>query len=115
MTDPGLSIVQQEVFGPVLTVQRFDTEAEAITLANGTEYGLAASVWSRDLDRPLRIARALEAGTVWINGWAALSDQFEEGGFKQSGRGRMRGLAVLDDFLEYKHIAFVPAAGGSAA
>ncbi len=99
VADPALPIVQQEVFGPVLTMQRFDTEAEAITLANGTEYGLAASVWSRDADRPLRAARALDAGTVWINGWAALSDQFEEGGFKQSGQGRMRGLAVPDDFL----------------
>ena len=59
------------------------------------------------MDRPLRVARRLEAGTVWINGWAALSDLFEEGGFKQSGQGRMRGLAVLDDVMEYKHIAFV--------
>ncbi len=115
VTDPALAIVQQEVFGPVLTLQRFDTEAEAITLANGTEYGLAASVWSRDADRPFRVARALDAGTVWINGWAALSDQFEEGDFKQSGQGRMRGLAVLDDFVEYKQVAFVAAAAGGAA
>ena len=114
VADPMLPIVQQEVFGPVLTLQRFDTEAKAVALANGTEYGLAASVWSRDADRPLRVARALDAGTVWINGWAALSDQFEEGGFKQSGQGRMRGLAVLDDFLEHKHVAFVPAVGGAA-
>ena len=117
VADAALPIVQGEVFGPVLTMQRFGTEAEAIALANATEYGLAASVWSRDADRPFRIARALDAGTVWINGWAALSDQFEEGGFKQSGQGRMRGLAVLDDFLEYKHLAFVPAAAvaGSVA
>ena len=115
VADPALPIVQQEVFAPVLTMQRFDTEAEVVTLANGTEYGLAASVWSRDADRPLRVARALDAGTVWINGWAALSDQFEEGGFKQSGQGRMRGLAVLDDFLEYKHIAFVSSDAWSSA
>lgn len=108
VTDPGLPIVQQEVFGPVLTMQVFDTEAEAVSLANDSEYGLAASVWSRDVDRPLRVARALQAGTVWINDWASLHDEFEEGGFKQSGPGRLRGQAGLDDFLECKHIAFKP-------
>lgn len=108
VSDPKLEIVQREVFGPVLTMQVFDDEAEAITLANDSEYGLSASIWSRDIDRPLRIAREVEAGTIWINNWAVLFDQFEEGGFKQSGQGRMRGLAVLDDFLEYKHIALTP-------
>ena len=108
VADPRLPIVQREVFGPVLTMQRFDTEAEAILLANDSEYGLSASVWSRDIDRPLRVAQAIEAGTVWINSWAVLFDQFEEGGFKQSGQGRMRGMAVIDDFIEYKHIALTP-------
>jgi acyl-CoA reductase-like NAD-dependent aldehyde dehydrogenase len=108
VTDSSLPIVQQEVFGPVLTMQVFDTEAEAVSLANDSEYGLSASVWSRDADRPLRVARALQAGTVWINDWANLHDEFEEGGFKQSGQGRLRGMAALDDFLEYKHIAFKP-------
>ena len=103
--DSKLEIAQKEIFGPVLTLQRFDNEAEAVRLANDSEYGLSASVWSRDCDLPLRVAMALESGTVWINGWAALADQFEEGGFKQSGQGRMRGLAVIDDFIEYKHIA----------
>jgi betaine-aldehyde dehydrogenase len=102
--DSSLPVVQKEVFGPVLTLQVFDTEAEAVAMANDSEYGLSASVWSRDIDRPLRVAHALESGTVWINDWANLCDQFEEGGFKQSGQGRMRGLAVLEDFMEYKHI-----------
>ncbi len=91
-------------------MQVFDTEAEAVSLANDSEYGLSASVWSRDVDRPLRVARALQAGTVWINDWASMRDEFEEGGFKQSGRGRLRGPAGLDDFLEYKHVAFKPGA-----
>src|SRR5262249_9455696 len=108
ITDSKADIVQQEVFGPVLTLQVFDTEAEAIALANDSEYGLPAGGWTRDADRPLRIARALEAGTVWINDWAAVRDEFEEGGYKQSGRGRLRGLASLDDFVETKHIVMQP-------
>jgi len=108
VSDSSLPIVQKEVFGPVLTLQVFETESEAVALANDSEYGLSASVWSRDIDRPLRVAHELESGTVWINDWATLYDQFEEGGFKQSGQGRMRGLAVMEDFLEYKHIVLKP-------
>lgn len=108
VTRSDMDVVQKEVFGPVLTMQRFADEAEAIALANITPYGLSASIWSRDIDRPLRVAREVAAGTVWINNWAVLHDQFEEGGFKQSGQGRMRGLAVLDDFVEYKHITLNP-------
>ena len=108
VTTSALDIVQKEVFGPVLVMQVFDTEEEAIELDNDTEYGLCASVWSRDVDRPLRLARELETGTVWVNDWGVLYDQFEEGGFKQSGQGRMRGIAVIDDFLEYKHISMKP-------
>ncbi|MEU4181363.1 aldehyde dehydrogenase family protein [Streptomyces sp. NPDC026589] len=97
-------IVQQEVFGPVATFEVFDTEADAITRANATEFGLAASVWSRDVDRPLRVGRELDAGTVWANTWAVIVDQMEEGGFKQSGVGRLNGERALEEFQEIKHI-----------
>lgn len=108
VTDPSLPIVQQEVFGPVLTMMVFDDEARAIELANDSAYGLSASIFSTNVDLPLRVALGLHCGTVWVNDWAVLHNQSEEGGFKSSGQGRMRGLAVMDDFIEYKHIAFAP-------
>jgi betaine-aldehyde dehydrogenase len=111
--DNSMPIVQDEVFGPVLTMQTFTTEAEAIAMANDSQYGLSASVFTRDADVPLRVALALESGSVWVNDWARLHDQFEEGGFKGSGVGRMRGFAVIDDFIEFKHIRLSP--GTSAA
>lgn len=104
----ALPIIQQETFGPVLTIQRFADEAEAVALANDNEYGLSASIWTRDVDRSLRVAQALEAGSVWINDWAQVFDGTEEGGFKQSGLGRLNGLASFDDFIEHKHIALNP-------
>lgn len=111
VSDNSLAIVQQETFGPVLTIQRFNEEAEAVRLANDNEYGLAASVWTRDMDRALRVAQAIDAGSVWINDWAKVYDGTEEGGFKQSGLGRLNGLAALEDFIEYKHIALRPGLG----
>jgi betaine-aldehyde dehydrogenase len=106
--DNSMPIVQDEVFGPVLTMQTFTTEAEAIAMANDSQYGLSASVFSQDVDVPLRVALALESGSVWVNDWAKLHDQFEEGGFKGSGLGRMRGFAVMDDFVEFKHVRLRP-------
>jgi betaine-aldehyde dehydrogenase len=98
-------LVQKELFGPVATFEVFDDEEEAVALANATEYGLAASVWTADGARGLRMADRIEAGTVWINGWALVFDQFEEGGAKQSGLGRLNGHRAVEEFQEYKHIA----------
>ena len=99
IADHSLPIAQE-----VLVMQAFDTEAEAVALANDSQYGLAASIWSSDVDRPLRIARQIEAGTVWINNWAVVYDESEEGGFKQSGLGRLNGASAIEDFVEYRTI-----------
>ena len=104
VADPGMDIVQKETFGPVVTFQVFSDERDAVRLANDSEYGLAASIWTHDVDRGFRVAREIDAGTLWINDWAVIYDEFEEGGFKQSGSGRMNGLAAMDDFIEYKHV-----------
>lgn len=106
VADPKLPIVQDETFGPVMTLQVFDSEEQALALANDSEYGLAAAIWTRDTRRSLRLARKIKAGTVWINDWAQVFDEFEEGGYKQSGQGRLNGMASIDDFLECKHISF---------
>jgi acyl-CoA reductase-like NAD-dependent aldehyde dehydrogenase len=114
----GVPLVQQEIFGPVLSFETFEDEADAVRLANATDYGLAASVFTRDLDRAQRVVRAIKAGTVWVNGWATLSDSYEEGGFKQSGVGRARGSASLEEFQETKttiQVVASPQRAGSGA
>ncbi|MER8073410.1 aldehyde dehydrogenase family protein [Streptomyces sp. NPDC094034] len=107
VADVSAPIVQREVFGPVATFELFDSEADAVGRANATEFGLAASIWTRDLDRPLRVGRELRAGTVWTNTWAVIHDQFEEGGFKQSGVGRLNGIRGIEEFQETKHLVHV--------
>jgi len=102
--DTGHPLVQQELFGPFLVLERFADEAEAAGKANATVYGLAASLWTRDRDRAQRLARALRFGTVWINAHNRLFAEAETGGFKQSGFGRLHGLEGLNDFLETKHV-----------
>ena len=114
VADNAMAIIQEETFGPVMTIQRFSTEADAIALANDNEYGPAASVWTRDVDRSLRVAQSLDAGSIWINDWAKVYGSTEEGGFKQSGLGRLNGIAAIDDFVEYKHIALSRAAEGAS-
>lgn len=97
-------LVQEEIFGPVATFEVFDREQTAIERANATRYGLSASVWTRDGARSLRVSRAVQAGTVWTNTWGQVFDQFEEGGFKSSGIGRLRGKRGLEAFQEVKHV-----------
>ncbi|MBC8742710.1 aldehyde dehydrogenase family protein [Paraburkholderia sp. UCT31] len=104
INDHSMPIAKEEVFGPVLVMQAFDSEDEAVTLANHSQYGLSASVWSTNVDRPLRIARQLQAGTVWINNWAVVYDETEEGGYRQSGLGRLNGVSAIDDFVEYRTV-----------
>jgi betaine-aldehyde dehydrogenase len=99
-----MTIVREEVFGPVLTVERFTTEAEAIELANDTTYGLAGAVWTADAGRAQRVAGRLRHGTVWINDYNTYLPQAEWGGFKQSGIGRELGPSGLDEYREAKHI-----------
>ena len=99
-----MRIIREEVFGPVLTVERFSTEDEAIELGNDTTYGLAGAVWTADEARAERVARRLRHGTVWINDYNTYIPEAEWGGFKQSGIGRELGPSGLDEYREAKHI-----------
>lgn len=97
-----VALIQEEIFGPVLSFETFATEDEAIARANATIFGLAAAIFTKDVDRAQRVARAIKAGTIWTNTWGILSDAFEEGGFKHSGIGRSRGLRAMEEFQEVK-------------
>lgn len=102
--DRTMDIVREEVFGPVVTVERFSTEEEAIFLANDTEYGLAGAVWTNDASRAQRVAERLRHGTVWINDYHPYLPQAEWGGFGKSGLGRENGLQGLNEYRETRHI-----------
>ena len=99
-----MAVVREEVFGPVVTVERFTDEAEAVRLANDTEYGLAGAVWTSDASRAQRVAAALRHGTVWINDYHPYLPQAEWGGFGKSGIGRELGPSGLAEYQEAKHI-----------
>ena len=98
--------VQEEIFGPVLTVHPFRDDAEAVAIAESTQFGLAAGLWTSDLNRAWRVGRALRAGTVWINTYHHFYAEAEVGGFRKSGLGRQQGLQGLYEFTETKHLNF---------
>lgn len=103
-SETGSFLVQDELFGPVVTLERFRDEAHAVALANATRYGLAASVFTGDGARAQRVARALRTGTVWINAHNRLFPEVETGGYRESGLGRLHGIEGLNDFLETKAV-----------
>jgi betaine-aldehyde dehydrogenase len=102
--DTTAFFVQEEIFGPLVVIEKFEDEKEAVVRANHSEFGLSASVWTNDGARAMRVARALRDGTVWINDHNRLFAEAETGGYRRSGLGRLHGYDALIDFLEIKHI-----------
>ena len=97
-------IVQREVFGPVVTVQRFTDEAQALAWANDVDYGLSASVWTKDVGRAMRMTRAMQFGCVWVNDHIMITSEMPHGGFKQSGYGKDMSIYALEHYTDLKHV-----------
>lgn len=101
----SMKVAREEIFGPVLSVIRFNTEAEAIAIANDTDYGLSAGIWSANVVKAQQIARQLRAGSIWINDWHLIRTDAPFGGFKQSGYGREAGKDSLNHYVEVKSVS----------
>jgi len=102
--DPGMRIAQEEIFGPVVSMIPFDTEEEAVSIANGVQYGLTAGIWTRDLSRAHRVSAQIMAGTVWVNTYRILNPGVPYGGFKISGIGRENGPEAIDEYTQPRAI-----------
>ena len=111
---PEMRIAREEVFGPVLSIMGFEDEAQVIRMANDTVYGLAAGVWTQNMGRAMRMSKALEAGTVWVNTYRAVSYMMPFGGMKHSGIGRESGVDAIKEFLETKSTWISYASGAPA-
>jgi betaine-aldehyde dehydrogenase len=97
-------IIQSEVFGPVIVVSRFSTEEDALRMANGVVYGLAASAWTKDIYKAMRASQVLKFGTVWINDHLPITSEMPHGGFKESGIGKDMSMYAFDEYTQIKHV-----------